>query len=113
MIRVHGDIKKLNVPELSHEQVKELVYAIMADLHRKTFEERLELIFHLNFQIGHILTVEDPIEFLHTPQMYSTMQTAAREGMKTLDSTLDGLVKAGTIEKDEAQAHANDRNKFE
>ena len=320
MIRVHGDIKKLNVPDLTHEEVKALVYAIMSDLHRKTFEETLELDFSFELpnvsrfrvnafqqqrgmsavfrsipskiksleelrcppvfktlaqkprglvlvtgptgsgksttlaamvdfinqtQHSHILTVEDPIEFVHTPQkcvinqrelgphtksfaaalksalredpdvvlvgemrdletirlamtaaetghlvfgtlhtssapktvdriidvfpgeekemvramlseslqaviaqclpkkkdgsgrvaaheiliatpaiknlirenkvaqMYSTMQTGAREGMKTLDTTLDELVKAGLVAKEEARAHANDRSKFE
>lgn len=45
-------------------------------------------------------------------QMMSAMQTGAKDGMKTLDQTLDDLVRAGTISKEEARSHATDRTKF-
>ena len=45
-------------------------------------------------------------------QMMSSMQTGAGEGMKTLDQTLEDLVKSGMIAKEEARAHATDRKKF-
>ena len=45
-------------------------------------------------------------------QMMSAMQTGAKDGMKTLDQTLDELVRAGTISKEEARSHATDRSKF-
>ena len=143
MIRVDGDIRRINVPELDKKGVKELVYDIMNDQQRRNFEEHLEADFSFEvpelarFRVnvfnqsrgmgavfrtipsevltleqlkapeifsklcdlprglvlvtgptgsgksttlaamidyknkndyGHILTVEDPIEFVHTPQ---------------------------------------------
>ena len=52
MIRLHGDMKKLDHPPLSREEVHALVYDIMDDGQRKTFEERLELDF--SFDMGDI-----------------------------------------------------------
>ncbi len=45
MIRVDGDIRKINVPALEHKQVYALVYDIMNDKQRKDFEEFLETDF--------------------------------------------------------------------
>ncbi|RJQ47228.1 MAG: type IV pilus twitching motility protein PilT [Gammaproteobacteria bacterium] len=45
MIRVDGDIRKINVPPLEHKQVYALVYDIMNDKQRKDFEEFLETDF--------------------------------------------------------------------
>ena len=42
MIRVHGDIRRINVPALDHNQVKAMVYDIMSDTQRKMYEEHLE-----------------------------------------------------------------------
>lgn len=42
MIRVHGDVRKINLPALDHAQVHAMVYDIMNDGPRKTFEETLE-----------------------------------------------------------------------
>ena len=52
MIRLHGDMKKLDHPPLSREEVHALVYDIMDDGQRKTFEERFELDF--SFDMGDI-----------------------------------------------------------
>jgi twitching motility protein PilT len=49
MIRVDGDMKRIDVPVLSQQNVQELLYDIMTDKQRKTFEEFLELDF--SFQI--------------------------------------------------------------
>src|SRR5512140_2327836 len=121
MIRVHGDIRRINLPPMEHEDVHAMVYDIMSDAQRKTYEESLECDFsfavpnlarfrvnafvqsrgaaaafrtipskvlsleelaapkvfaemtnrprgliHVNEnEYGHILTIEDPIEFLH------------------------------------------------
>jgi len=112
MIRVHGDIRRINLPPMEHEDVHAMVYDIMSDAQRKTYEEMLECDFsfgipnleelnaprvfaelterprgliivtgptgsgksttlaamtdHVNEnEYGHILTIEDPIEFLH------------------------------------------------
>ncbi len=42
MIRVDGDIRRINVPALDHKVVHALVYDIMNDKQRKDFEEFLE-----------------------------------------------------------------------
>jgi twitching motility protein PilT len=42
MIRVDGDIRRINVPALEHKVVHALVYDIMNDKQRKDFEEYLE-----------------------------------------------------------------------
>ena len=45
MIRVHGDIRRINLPPMEHEDVHAMVYDIMSDAQRKTFEESLEADF--------------------------------------------------------------------
>ena len=45
MIRVDGDMRKVNVPALDHKTVHGLVYDIMNDKQRKDFEEFLETDF--------------------------------------------------------------------
>ncbi len=50
MLRVNGDLKKLDLPALSKEEVHALVYDIMNDAQRKTFEETLECDF--SFEMG-------------------------------------------------------------
>ncbi|MEW6678633.1 MAG: type IV pilus twitching motility protein PilT [Pseudomonadota bacterium] len=45
MIRVHGDIRRINVPALSNQEVRAMVYDIMSDAQRKTYEEFLEVDF--------------------------------------------------------------------
>jgi len=42
MIRVDGDIRRINVPVLDHKMVHSLVYDIMNDKQRKDYEEFLE-----------------------------------------------------------------------
>ncbi len=45
MIRVDGDIRRVNVPALEHKAVHSLVYDIMNDKQRKDYEEFLETDF--------------------------------------------------------------------
>lgn len=45
MIRVDGDMRRINVPELDHKSVQAMVYDIMNDKQRKEFEEFLEADF--------------------------------------------------------------------
>ena len=45
MIRVDGDIRRINIPILDHKQVHALVYDIMSDKQRRDFEEYLEVDF--------------------------------------------------------------------
>lgn len=50
MIRIHGDLKKLDYPPLTKEQAHALVYDIMNDAQRKAFEETHECDF--SFEMG-------------------------------------------------------------
>ncbi len=52
MIRVHGDIRKINVPAFDHTQVHGMVYDIMNDGQRKVYEETLECDF--SFEIPNL-----------------------------------------------------------
>ena len=45
MIRVDGDIRRINVPEMDHKQVHDMLYDIMSDKQRKDYEEFLETDF--------------------------------------------------------------------
>ncbi len=45
MIRVDGDVRRINVPPMEHKDVHRLVYDIMNDKQRKDFEEYLETDF--------------------------------------------------------------------
>jgi twitching motility protein PilT len=45
MIRVDGDIRRINVPSLDHKDVHDMVYDIMNDKQRKDFEEFWECDF--------------------------------------------------------------------
>src|SRR5574343_412661 len=45
MIRVHGDIRRINLPPLAHHDVHDMVYDIMNDYQRKIFEDTFEADF--------------------------------------------------------------------
>ncbi|QIF08350.1 type IV pilus twitching motility protein PilT [Ralstonia mannitolilytica] len=45
MIRIHGDMRRINVPPLTHQDVHAMVYDIMSDVQRKVYEENLEVDF--------------------------------------------------------------------
>ena len=45
MIRVDGDIRRINVPEMDHKQVHDMIYDIMSDRQRKEYEEFWETDF--------------------------------------------------------------------
>jgi twitching motility protein PilT len=52
MIRVHGDVRRINVPPLEHKDVHGMVYDIMNDTQRKGYEETLEVDF--SFEIPNL-----------------------------------------------------------
>ena len=52
MIRVHGDVRRINVPALSHDDVHGMIYDIMNDGQRKHYEENLECDF--SFEIPNL-----------------------------------------------------------
>lgn len=163
MLRKDGEIRKLEAADLSTEMIRNLVYDVMNDLQRKTFEEHLEadfsfeipnvarfrvnvfqqnrglgavfrtipskvlsldqlqapeifkniammhrgivlvtgptgsgksttlaaLIDHINkTQYSHILTIEDPIEFVHTPQRSLINQREVHRDTKSFSNSL-------------------------
>ena len=52
MIRIHGDMTRIKMPAVEKREVQAMVYDIMSDAQRKTFEEHLELDF--SFALGEI-----------------------------------------------------------
>ena len=52
MIRVHGDVRRINLPPLAHEDVHAMIYDIMNDGQRKFYEENLECDF--SFEIPNL-----------------------------------------------------------
>lgn len=51
MIRVDGDVRRINIPAFDHKQVQSLIYDIMSDKQRRDYEEALETDF--SFRILH------------------------------------------------------------
>ena len=45
MIRVHGDVRRINLPPMDHKDVHGMIYDIMNDTQRKDYEEHLECDF--------------------------------------------------------------------
>ena len=45
MIRVHGDVRRINLPAMEHSEVHGMIYDIMNDSQRKHYEENLECDF--------------------------------------------------------------------
>ena len=45
MIRVHGDIRRINLPEMSSEEVGQMITSVMNDLQRKNYQQNLETDF--------------------------------------------------------------------
>ena len=50
MIRVHGDVRRINVEALDHKLVHDMVYDIMNDAQRKHYEDTLECDFSFEIQ---------------------------------------------------------------
>ena len=50
MIRVHGDVRRINVDPMDHKQVHAMVYDIMNDTQRKQYEEFLECDFSFEIE---------------------------------------------------------------
>ena len=52
MIRVDGEVRRINLPALEHKDVHRLVYDIMNDKQRRDYEELLETDFSLKFPVS-------------------------------------------------------------
>jgi twitching motility protein PilT len=47
ILRIHGSLKRVKLPPLSEEDSRALIYDIMNDEQRKTFEERQDIDFSI------------------------------------------------------------------
>jgi len=45
MVRVSGDMRRIDVPPLDHTQVRDMIYDVMTDKQRKDYEKYLECDF--------------------------------------------------------------------
>jgi twitching motility protein PilT len=45
MIRVNGEVRRINLPTMQHKEVHAMIYEVMGDAMRKTYEEHLEIDF--------------------------------------------------------------------
>jgi twitching motility protein PilT len=52
MIRIDGDLRRINLPEMDHKTVHEMIYDIMNDKQRRDYEEHLQIDF--SFEIPSI-----------------------------------------------------------
>ena len=50
MLRIHGDVRRLNLPPLSHKEVHSMAYDVMTDAQRKRYEEDLEIDFSFELE---------------------------------------------------------------
>jgi twitching motility protein PilT len=50
MVRVHGDVRRLNAEVLDHKQVHAMIYDVMTDLQRKHYDEFLEVDFSFEIE---------------------------------------------------------------
>ena len=48
LLRIHGEMRKIEAPALDAEAIHRMIYDILSDEQRKTFEEHLELDFSLS-----------------------------------------------------------------
>ena len=90
MIRVDGDMRRMELPALDHQQTQTMIYEIMTDKQRRVFEEKLELdfsfdlpgiarfrvnVFHQNRGIAAVLrnvpSVVSTLEDIGAPPLFS------------------------------------------
>lgn len=50
IIRIHGDVRKIDMPVLSKEQVHAMLYDVLNDQQRKVFEEKKEIDFAIDLK---------------------------------------------------------------
>src|SRR3546814_1921482 len=70
MIRVDGDVKRINLPALEHKNVHDMVYDIMNDKQRKAWDEFLDTDF--SFEIPGLARFRRSEE--HTSELQSLMR---------------------------------------
>ena len=67
MVRVHGDVKRINVPPLEHKDVHAMMYDIMNDGQRKHYEDTLECDF--SFEVPNLADKSITIDAAYVRRM--------------------------------------------
>jgi twitching motility protein PilT len=52
LMRIHGDLRRLDLPALSLEEARALVHEVMSEAHRAVFREKLEIDFAYTLEQG-------------------------------------------------------------
>lgn len=97
LIRVHGDIRRINLPELSPEEASGMITSVMNDIQRKEFQQNFECDFSFElpnvarFRVNAFLTHRGPaaafrtipskvlsLEELDTPKIFQKIANTPR-----------------------------------
>lgn len=100
MIRVDGDVRRINIPALADKDVNSLVYDIMNDNQRKDYEQNLEVDFSFEvpnlarFRVNAFNSNRGPAAVFRTiPSEVLTLEDlGAPDIFKTISDTPRGLV---------------------
>ena len=87
IVRIDGDIQKVDMPALSKEEVHSMLYDILNDHQRKIFEEKKEI-----------------------DLLKETMKQGVQEGMHTFDQAIYDFYMQGELDYDTAIAYADSAN---
>ena len=87
IVRIDGDIQKVDMPALSKEEVHSMLYDILNDHQRKIFEEKKEI-----------------------DLLKETMKQGVQEGMQTFDQAIYDFYMQGELDYDTAIACADSAN---
>ncbi len=87
IVRIDGDIQKVDMPALSKEEVHSMLYDILNDHQRKIFEEKKEI-----------------------DLLKETMKQGVQEGMQTFDQAIYDFYMQGELDYDTAIAYADSTN---
>ena len=72
MIRVHGDIRRINLPEMSSEEVGTMITSVMNDHQRKLYQQDFEVDFSFElpnvarFRVNDFMTASGPPAVIRT-----------------------------------------------
>lgn len=100
MIRVHGDIRRINLPEMDAEEVGNMITSVMNDLQRKNYQQNLETDFSFElpnvarFRVNAFNTQRGPAAVFRTiPSTVLTLeQLNAPKIFEKISNTPRGLV---------------------
>ncbi len=100
MIRVDGDLRRVNLPPMASEDVNKLLYDIMNDQQRKAFEEFLETDFSFSvaglarFRVNVFLQNRGPAGVFRTipPRVATMEQLGLPEIFKDIANRRNGLI---------------------